>query len=196
MLMMLSEFLQTTAIGEKRRLAGSKRQAAGDPMAIDPVHPSSRMSFFLTNTCRHHVVCAHPKSNASTLRLSALETSSSVTVGQVRSACLSLTTSCDWSMGISLLGFFCKSSCRHDIVKIKINVKPNVLNNPHHSKHEVIPSGVFMPGKDGTPISSTSELQSLVRLLHREHSRLFTDWHCEDVLNRALSPPPTSHRTL
>ena len=85
----------------------------------------------------------------------------------------------------------------HDIVKIKINVKPNVLNNPHHSKHEVIPSGVFMPGKDGTPISSTSELQSLVRLLHREHSRLFTGWHGEDVLNRAmLSPPPTGHRTL
>ena len=78
----------------------------------------------------------------------------------------------------------------HDIVKIKINVKPNVLNNPHHPKHEVIPSGVFMPGKDGTPISSTSELQSLVRLLHREHCRLFTDWHCEDVLNRTLSPPP------
>ena len=33
-----------------------------------------------------------------------------------------------------------------DIVKIKINVRPNVLNNPHHPKHEVIPSGVFMPG--------------------------------------------------
>ena len=78
----------------------------------------------------------------------------------------------------------------HDIVKIKINVKPNVLNNPHHSKHEVIPSGVFMPGKDGTPISSTSELQSLVRLLRREHCRLFTNWHGEDVLNRTLSSPP------
>ena len=78
----------------------------------------------------------------------------------------------------------------HDIVKIRINVRPNVLNNPHHPKHEVIPSGVFMPGKDGTPISSTSELQSLVRLLHREHGRLFTEWHCEDVLNRTLSPPP------
>ena len=78
----------------------------------------------------------------------------------------------------------------HDIVKIRINVRPNVLNNPHHPKHEVIPSGVFMPGKDGTPISSTSELQSLVRLLHREHGRLFTEWHCEDVLNRTLLPPP------
>ena len=59
----------------------------------------------------------------------------------------------------------------HDIVKIRINVRPNVLNNPRHPKHEVIPSGVFMPGKDGTPVSSTSELQSLVRLLHREHGR-------------------------
>ena len=78
----------------------------------------------------------------------------------------------------------------HDIVKIRINVRPNVLNNPHHPKHEVIPSGVFMPGKDGTPISSTSELQSLVRLLRREHGRLFTEWHCEDVRNRTLSPPP------
>ena len=83
----------------------------------------------------------------------------------------------------------------HDIVKIKINVKPNVLNNPRHSKHEVIPSGVFMPGKDGTPISSTSELQSLVRLLHREHCRLFTDWQGEDALNRTLSlPPPVTGR--
>ena len=84
----------------------------------------------------------------------------------------------------------------HDIVKIKINVKPNVLNHPRHSKHEVIPSGVFMPGKDGTPISSTSELQSLVRLLHREHCRLFTDWQGEDALNRTLSLPPTGHRAL
>ena len=31
----------------------------------------------------------------------------------------------------------------HDIVKIKINVKPNVLNNPRHLKHEVIPSVFF-----------------------------------------------------
>ena len=79
----------------------------------------------------------------------------------------------------------------HDIVKIKINVKPNVLNNPRHLKHEVIPSGVFMPGKDGTPVSSTSELQSLVRLLHREHCRLFTDWQGKDAWNETLSHPPS-----
>ena len=79
----------------------------------------------------------------------------------------------------------------HDIVKIKINVKPNVLNSPRHLKHEVIPSGVFMPGKDGTPVSSTSELQSLVRLLHREHCRLFTDWQGKDAWNETLSHPPS-----
>ena len=39
----------------------------------------------------------------------------------------------------------------HDIVNVRISVRPNVINNPKHPKHEVIPSGVFMPGKDGTP---------------------------------------------
>ena len=64
----------------------------------------------------------------------------------------------------------------HDIVKVRVSVRPNVLNNPKHPKHEVIPSGVFMPGKDGTPVTSTSELQGLVRLLHREHGRLYSHW--------------------
>ena len=41
---------QTTAIGEKQRLPGSRRQVAGDSMAVDSTRPSSRMSFFLTNT--------------------------------------------------------------------------------------------------------------------------------------------------
>ena len=43
----------------------------------------------------------------------------------------------------------------HDIVKVRVSVRPNVLNDPRHPKHEVIPSGVFMPGKDGTPVAST-----------------------------------------
>ena len=78
----------------------------------------------------------------------------------------------------------------HDIVKIGINVRPSVLNNPRHPKHEVIPSGVFMPGKDGTPVSSTSELQSLVRLLHREHGRLYSDWYTEEAPIWIPTPPP------
>ncbi len=57
----------------------------------------------------------------------------------------------------------------HDILKLRVNVRHNVLNNPRHPKRDVIPSGVFMPGKDGTPVHSTSELQDLARLLHREH---------------------------
>ncbi len=69
----------------------------------------------------------------------------------------------------------------HDIVKVRVSVRPNVLNNPRHPKHEVIPSGVFMPGKDGAPVSSTSELQCLVRLLHREHGRLYSQWDTSEI---------------
>ena len=60
----------------------------------------------------------------------------------------------------------------HEILNLMLQVRPNVLNHPAHPKHEVIPSGVFMPGKDGTPVHTTEELQQLIRLLHREHGRL------------------------
>ena len=60
----------------------------------------------------------------------------------------------------------------HDILHLMLRIRPNVLDNPAHPKHEVIPSGVFMPGKDGTPVQTTEELQQLIRLLHREHGRL------------------------
>ena len=61
----------------------------------------------------------------------------------------------------------------HEIIKMKLNVRPTVISNPLHPKHLTIPSGVFIPGKDGTPVKSTSALQELVRLLHREHDRLY-----------------------
>ena len=60
----------------------------------------------------------------------------------------------------------------HDILHLLLRVRPNVLDHPAHPKHEVIPSGVFMPGKDGTPVHTTEELQQMIRLLHREHGRL------------------------
>ena len=60
----------------------------------------------------------------------------------------------------------------HEILNLILQVRPNVLNHPDHPKHDVIPSGVFMPGKDGTPVHTTEELQQLIRLLHREHGRL------------------------
>ena len=69
----------------------------------------------------------------------------------------------------------------HDIVKARVSVKPNVLNNPRHPKHEVIPSGVFMPGKDGTPVASNSELQSLIRRLQHEHMRLYAHWSTDRI---------------
>ena len=75
----------------------------------------------------------------------------------------------------------------HDIVKVKVSVRLNVLNDTRHPKHEVIPSGVFMPGKDGTPVTSTSELQSLVRLLHREHGRLYSQWGIVSHVLRLLA---------
>ena len=61
----------------------------------------------------------------------------------------------------------------HEILKLKLNIRSTVISNPQHPKHLTIPSGVFIPGKDGTPVKSTSALQELVRLLHREHDRLY-----------------------
>ena len=60
----------------------------------------------------------------------------------------------------------------HEILSLALQIRPNVLNHPSHPKHDTIPSGVFMPGKDGTPVHTTEALQQLIRLLHREHGRL------------------------
>ena len=60
----------------------------------------------------------------------------------------------------------------HEILNLMLQVRSNVINHPAHPKHDVIPSGVFMPGKDGIPVNTTEELQQLIRLLHREHGRL------------------------
>ena len=35
----------------------------------------------------------------------------------------------------------------HKIVQLQLRVRPTVLNNPRHPKHETIPASVFMPGK-------------------------------------------------
>ena len=54
------------------------------------------------------------------------------------------------------------------IVQLQLRIRPTVLNNPRHPKHEIIPASVFMPGKDGNPAGAGTEaLQSLIRLLHR-----------------------------
>ena len=38
----------------------------------------------------------------------------------------------------------------HEILKMKLNVRPTVVSNPLHPEHLTIPCGVFIPGKDGT----------------------------------------------
>ena len=67
-----------------------------------------------------------------------------------------------------------------------------VISNPLHPKRLTIPSGVFIPGKDGTPVKSTSALQELVRLLHREHDRLYP----KRQTSATNSPPWSQDRHL
>ena len=58
----------------------------------------------------------------------------------------------------------------HKIAQLQLRIRPTVLNNPRHPKHEIIPASVFMPGKDGNPAGAGTEaLQSLIRLLHRTY---------------------------
>ena len=61
----------------------------------------------------------------------------------------------------------------HKIVKLNVKVRPTVLNNPDDCLHETIPTEAFMPGKKGRIPKDNRSLQSLVRLLHHTHKRLF-----------------------
>ena len=47
-----------------------------------------------------------------------------------------------------LCGFYANAA-GHKILRMKLNVKPTVLNDPARLKHDTIPSCVFMPGRDG-----------------------------------------------
>ena len=61
----------------------------------------------------------------------------------------------------------------HLILKMQVRLKPCVLNSPSDPKHATIPSNTFMPGKDGSTPRDISSLYGLVRLLHRQHNKLF-----------------------
>ena len=89
----------------------------------------------------------------------------------------------------------------HEIVKLKLMVKPSVISHPSHPKHLTIPSGVFIPGKDGTPVNTTASLQELVRLLYREQYTVTNtecnvpvknrhEWHDSQVKNDSASVEP------
>ena len=64
------------------------------------------------------------------------------------------------------------------ILKLSVRARPTVLNNPRDVKHETIPTGVFMPGKDGHATKDNRSLNRLVRLLHRTHHDLFDGLPC------------------
>ena len=96
------------------------------------------------------------------------------------------------------------SNFGHKIVQMQLKVRPTVLNNPRHQKHDTIPASVFMPGKDGTSAhEGTEALQGLIRLLHRTRARflrsrssmLFPSLHCADapVPCDAGEEPSSSH---
>ena len=61
------------------------------------------------------------------------------------------------------------------ILKLQVQLKPCVLNNPNDPKHATIPSNTFMPGKDGTAPRDISSLYGLVGILHRQHLDTFAD---------------------
>ena len=61
----------------------------------------------------------------------------------------------------------------HCILKMRILLKPTVINCPQDPKHDTIPSNVFMPGKNGNVPKDVSEVYSLVRLLHQQRHTIF-----------------------
>ena len=69
------------------------------------------------------------------------------------------------------------SSTGHKILRIAMQLRPSVVNNPKDPKHEVLPSDLFMPGKHPN-IAKQADIQVLLRLLHREmqQSAASTEW--------------------
>ena len=74
-------------------------------------------------------------------------------------------SSASWNPSIRVLNT--ASSAGHKILRISMQLRPSVVNNPKDPKHEVLPSDLFMPGKHPNA-AKQSDIQALVRLLHRE----------------------------
>ena len=66
------------------------------------------------------------------------------------------------------------SSTGHKILRVSMQLKPSVVNNPKDPKHEVLPTDLFMPGRHPN-VAKQADIQALVRLIHREAS---VDLHC------------------
>ena len=74
-------------------------------------------------------------------------------------------TSASWNPSIRTLSPV--SSAGHKILRLSMQLRPSVVNNPKDPKHEVLPTDLFMPGKYPNA-AKQSDIQALVRLLHRE----------------------------
>ncbi len=59
------------------------------------------------------------------------------------------------------------SSTGHKILRVSMQLKPSVVNNPKDPKHEVLPTDLFMPGRHPN-VAKQADIQALVRLIHRE----------------------------
>ena len=66
------------------------------------------------------------------------------------------------------------SSTGHKILRVSMQLKPSIVNNPKDPKHEVLPTDLFMPGKHPN-VAKQADIQALVRLIHRETN---ADPHC------------------
>ena len=59
------------------------------------------------------------------------------------------------------------TSTGHKILRVSMQLKPSVVNNPRDPKHEVLPTDLFMPGRHPNA-AKQADIQALVRLIHRE----------------------------
>ena len=126
----------------------------GDFNRVDETHPTV-WDTFLSSTCCMDV---DPK----------LITYQSQDVASALDRCLlpaEWISSAGWNPSIRVLNT--ASSAGHKILRISMQLRPSVVNNPKDPKHEVLPSDLFMPGKHPNA-AKQSDIQALVRLLHRE----------------------------
>ncbi len=75
----------------------------------------------------------------------------------------------------------------HKILRIAMQLRPSVVNNPKDPKQEVLPSDLFMPGKHPNA-TKRSDIQALLRL-HREMNQTSTCTTCYHSLMFANVQP-------
>ena len=82
-------------------------------------------------------------------------------------AVLMLTRSSSHSWNPAIRTLHPVRSTGHKILRISMQLKPSVVNNPKDPKHEVLPTDLFMPGRHPSA-AKQADIQALIRLIHRE----------------------------